>query len=185
MDFITTFLIAVGLAMDAFTVSLGVGTSQIGRSQGVKFRLAFHFGLFQGMMTLLGWLAGSTIADLISQFDHWVAFILLMFVGIRMIRAGLNPEQKTYQDDPSRGSMLVILSIATSIDALAVGLGLAMLAVNIYMASLTIALVTLGLSLVGLFIGYELGVRFGKRMEILGGLILIIIGIRILLTHLL
>jgi putative Mn2+ efflux pump MntP len=81
--------------------------------------------------------------------------------------------------------MLVILSIATSIDALAVGLGLAMLAVNIFTASLTIALVTLGLSLVGLFIGYELGVRFGKRMEILGGLILIIIGIRILLTHLL
>jgi putative Mn2+ efflux pump MntP len=185
MDFITTLLIAVGLAMDAFAVSLGVGTLQIGRSQRVKFRLAFHFGFFQGMMTLIGWLAGSTIAHLISQYDHWVAFILLMFVGIRIVRAGLNPKQGTYQADPSRGRMLIILSIATSIDALAVGLGLAMLAVNIYTASLTIALVTLGLSLAGLFIGYELGVRFGKRMEILGGLTLIGIGIRILLTHLL
>lgn len=184
MDFTTTLLIAMGLAMDAFAVSLGVGTSQIGRSQRAKFRLAFHFGFFQGMMTLLGWLAGNTIFHLIAQYDHWIAFILLVFVGARMIHSGLNPEQEIYQNDPSRGSMLVILSIATSIDALAVGLGLAMLAENIYTASLTIALVTLGLSLMGLFIGDKLGIKFGKRMEIIGGLILIIIGLRILLTHL-
>jgi putative Mn2+ efflux pump MntP len=90
MDFISNLIVALGLAMDAFAVSLGVGTSRIACDRRSMFRLAFHFGLFQGLMTFLGWLAGSTIARWISAFDHWIAFLLLALVGVNMIRSGLN-----------------------------------------------------------------------------------------------
>jgi len=184
MDFLTTFLIAVGLAMDVFAVSLGIGTIQCDHTPRFQFRLSFHFGLFQGAMTFLGWLAGSTVASLISSFDHWIAAGLLAFVAIRMIRSGLDPKAEAYDCDPSRGSMLIILSVATSIDALAVGISFAMLTVNIASSSLTIGLVSTILSLVGLRVGHRLGTKFGKRMEILGGLILLFIGTRILISHL-
>lgn len=185
MEWYTTLLIAVGLAMDAFAVSLGVGTSKKANSPRPVFRISFHMGLFQGMMTFLGWLLGSTIANLISAFDHWIAFGLLAFVGVRMVVSGFNPEQEAKKPDLSRGRHLLLVCIATSIDALAVGLSLAMIKVNILGPSLTIGVVTLGLSLVGLLAGNYLGQKFGSRMEILGGVILNGIGIRILLTHLL
>lgn len=185
MDFATSMLVAVGLAMDAFAVSLGIGTTPTARLRRPVFRLSFHFGLFQGGMTLLGWLAGSTIASLIASVDHWIALGLLVYVGIQMIREGLSPcEEEDCLNDPSRGRTLVMLCVATSLDAMAVGLSLAMLKVNIYTTSLLIAVVTLGLSLAGLKGGQKLGQRFGKRMEILGGVILIGIGLRILFTHL-
>jgi putative Mn2+ efflux pump MntP len=185
LDFLTTFFIAIGLAMDCFAVSLGIGTSRTANAVRPIFRLSFHFGLFQGLMTLLGWLAGSTIAGMIASFDHWVAFVLLAWVGIRMIREGLGSDKEIERIDPSRGRTLVILSIATSIDALAVGLSMAMLNVDIVSASLVIGFVTLAVSLTGLLIGHQLGVHFGKRMEILGGVILNGIGLRVLLSHLL
>ncbi len=185
MDFLTTLFIAVGLAMDAFAVSLGVGAGQNARSPRPIFRIAFHFGLFQGLMTFIGWLAGSTIVSLIASIDHWIAMALLAFVGVRMIRSGLNPEQDCRSGDPTRGGTLMVLCVATSLDAMAVGLGLAMLQVDILSASLTIGVVTLGLSLFGLLVGQKLGEHFGKRMEIVGGVILNGIGLRILLGHLL
>jgi len=181
----TTLMIAVGLAMDAFAVSLGIGTGENANNGRAKLRLAFHFGLFQAGMTLLGWLAGSTIERFIREFDHWVAFGLLAYVGIRMIRSGLNPEKETYSSDPSRGGLLVMLSLATSMDALAVGLSMAMIGSTVAFPALVIGLVTFGLSLFGSFWGNHLGHRFGKRMEILGGLILIGIGLRIVLGHIL
>ena len=184
MDIISLLLIAVGLAMDVFAVSLGVGTSRFGDSKSARGRLAFHFGLFQGGMTFLGWLAGSQIATWISGFDHWLAFSLLAFVGIRMIISGLKINEESHPIDPSRGTTLVVLSIATSIDALAVGLSLAFLDSNILTASLVIGAVSAILSLVGTVFGYTLGSRFGKRMEIAGGILLIIIGVRIVITHL-
>lgn len=184
MDFAASILVAVGLAMDAFAVSLGIGTSGIANGPRPIFRLSFHMGLFQGLMTFLGWLAGSTIAVLISTFDHWIAFGLLAFVGTRMIREGLNSEVESHKDDPSRGGHLVMICIATSIDAMAVGLSLAMVNVQIISPSITIAVVTLALSLFGLLMGNQLGTRFGKRMEVLGGIILNVIGLRILYTHL-
>ena len=171
--------------MDAFAVSLGAGTSGKARTFRPFFRLSFHFGLFQAGMTFLGWLAGSTIAHWIERFDHWVAFGLLVFVGGRMILSGMSQESEHKDVDLSRGGMLVMVSIATSIDALAVGLGLALVDVNILEACLVIGFITLGLSIVGLLTGGLLGEKFGKRMEILGGLILIGIGIRILVSHLL
>ncbi len=185
MPFWTIFLIAVGLAMDCFAVSLGVGTA--GTAQGVRptFRLFFHFGLFQAGMTLLGWLAGKTIVSYIANIDHWVAFFLLLFVGVRMVRGGLRKEGEAPAiPDPSRGMTLVMLSVATSIDALAVGLSLALLSVNVYWSAVVIGGVSALLSLIGLLVGNQLGLRFGKSMEILGGVILIGIGLRVLVTHL-
>lgn len=135
-------------------------------------------------MTLLGWAAGSSIATLISSVDHWVALALLAFVGARMIRSGLRPEEEAHKDDPSRGGSLLMICVATSIDALAVGIGLAMVETDIISPSLIIGVVTLGLSLFGLLAGGKLGERFGKRLEVVGGLILNGIGIRILLAHL-
>jgi putative Mn2+ efflux pump MntP len=184
VDFASLFLIAIGMAMDAFAVSLGIGTTRQASLPRPIFRLSFHFGLFQFFMPILGWLAGNTIASLISRFDHWVAMGLLTFVGVRMIRSGLDPESETYRSDPSRGGMLVMLSVATSIDAFAIGLSLAMLQVDILLPSVVIGVVTASLSLTGLLIGHKLGTKFGKRMEILGGVILIGIGLRVLITHL-
>ena len=184
MDLITTLLMAVSLAMDAFAVSLGIGTAQWADQARPRFRLAFHFGFFQFIMPVLGWLAGTTIERYISQFDHWIAFILLAYVGIKMIRSGLNPHQESYTSDPSRGGMLVVLAIATSIDALAVGLSLAMLNVQVLAPAIVIGVVTFGMSMVGLLAGNRLGEKFGKRMELIGGVILIGIGLRVLVTHL-
>ena len=191
MELITYLLIAVGVAMDVFAVSLGIGCTGQATDGRAKFRLAFHFGLFQGGMTLLGWLLGSTVVNLIAGFDHWVAFILLAFVGVRMIKEGLAKEgegdeckEERITGDPSRGGMLMLLCVATSIDALAVGLSMAMIQAAVVVASLIIGLTSSGFSLVGLRWGCELGERFGKRMEVFGGLILIAIGVRIVATHL-
>jgi putative Mn2+ efflux pump MntP len=161
-----------------------VGTA--GTAVGLRptFRLFFHFGLFQGGMTLLGWLAGKTVVTYIASVDHWVAFGLLVFVGVRMILGGLRKEGETPAiPDPSRGLTLVMLSVATSIDALAVGLSLALLDVNVVWAALLIGGVSAVLSLIGLLLGNQLGLRFGKSMEVLGGIILIGIGLRVLITH--
>lgn len=187
MDTATTLIISVGLAMDAFAVSLGVGTSPSTNNEPSwrrVLRIAFHFGLFQGLMTLLGWLAGSTVAGVISSIDHWVAFGLLAWVGGRMIKEGLGPEEDCHCEDITHGKTLLVLCVATSIDAMAVGLSLAMLQVNILSASAVIAVVTLGISLFGGFAGHILGARFGQKMEVLGGLILLGIGLRIITGHL-
>lgn len=184
MEWHSMVLIAIGLAMDAFAVSLGVGTSGSANSLRTIFRLAFHMGLFQGLMTFLGWLAGSSIANLISSVDHWIALGLLAFVGIRMIRSGLDPDAELHSNDPSRGGTMVVVCIAVSIDAMAVGLSMAFLDIEVVTPSIVIGVITLLLSLVGLLAGSRLGERFGKRMEVLGGLILVGIGLRILFTHL-
>ena len=183
MELVTSLFIATGLAMDAFAVSLGIGTTGQASDPRAKFRLAFHFGFFQGAMTLLGWLLGSTIAGFIGSVDHWVALVLLAYVGVNMIRSGLNPHAECYQSNPSKGKTLMILCVATSLDAMAVGLGMAMLRTPVLFPSLVIGVVTAGLSTFGRFAGTQLGLTFGKRMEILGGLILIGIGLRILYTH--
>jgi putative Mn2+ efflux pump MntP len=184
MSFAEILLIALGLAMDAFAVCLGAGTTQHIKGPRPVFRLAFHFGLFQALMPILGWLVGSTIEQWIAPFDHWIAFALLAFVGVRMIRSGLQGEDETNAVDPSRGATLVMLSVATSIDAFAVGLSLAVLGVGIIYPAIVIGLVAGGMSLLGIFLGGRLGKTFGKRMEIVGGLILIAIGARVVISHL-
>ncbi len=179
----TSVIIGIGLAMDAFTVSLGIGTTGQANSHRAKFRLIFHFGLFQAGMTIIGWFTGSTLAQYIQAFDHWIALVLLTYVGGNMIRSGLKPETENYLVDPSKGALLIILSIATSIDAMAVGLSMAILNEPWLIPSLIIGIVTWIFSSVGNFAGDKLGRKFGKKMEILGGLILVGIGIRVVVTH--
>jgi manganese efflux pump family protein len=135
-------------------------------------------------MPILGWLGGTRVAALFGGVDHWIAFGLLAFVGGRMVRAGFDHDAAPDPCDPSRGRTLIILVIATSIDALAVGLSLALLKVDVFQPSVVIGVVTAGLSLVGLLIGGRLGAVFGKRTEVVGGLILIGIGLRVLVSHL-
>ena len=185
MHFFEILLIALSMAMDAFAVCLGAGAQQ--RTSGPRpvFRLSFHFGLFQFLMPVIGWFAGMTIVHYISAYDHWVAFILLAFVGIRMVHSGLDPNVEEQKNDPSRGWTLVLLAFATSIDALAIGFSLGVVGVTIWYPAIVIGVVTGLISWLGIFLGNRLGQKFGKRMEIIGGVILIIIGIRILLTHLL
>ena len=176
--------ISVGLALDALAVSLCIGAARLATSARPIFRLAFHFGLFQALMPLLGWLAGHHLAETVEAWDHWIAFTLLAFVGGRMVHGGIRGEQESYQRDPTKGAVLILLSIAVSIDALAVGFSLAMLKVAIWLPSVIIGLITAALSLLGLLIGHRLGARFGKRTEIVGGVVLIGIGLKILLSHL-
>ncbi len=183
MEIATSFIVAVGLAMDAFAVSLGVGTGGRAKDFRAKFRLAFHFGFFQFFMTVVGWLLGSTVAVFINGIDHWVALALLSYVGVNMLHSGFSSRKETYSSDPSRGKTLMMLCIATSIDALAVGISLAMIRAEVMLPSAIIGVVCLILSAIGLAAGSKLGEKFGKRMEILGGLILIGIGLRVLITH--
>jgi manganese efflux pump family protein len=186
-DFWMILIIAIGLAMDCFTVSLCIGSSPAPKNPRSIFRVSFHFGLFQGGMALLGWLLGSTVVNLIARFDHWIAMALLGWVGGRMIMEGLSHKQDSPVlncDDPSRGGTLVMLAVATSIDALGVGLSLALLQVDVLSVSLIIALVSLILSVVGLLGGDRLSQRFGKGVEVVGGMVLIFIGLRIVVTHL-
>ncbi len=169
--------------MDVLAVSLGIGTSgQIANTRG-KLRLSFHFSIFQAGMAALGWLAGETVVRYVERFDHWVAFILLAFVGIKLIRSGFEKDGKAFNQDPSTGNTLVLLSVATSIDAFAVGLSISFLNVPIAMSVLLIGLASLILSLLGLFAGIHLGKKFGKQMEVVGGVILLIIGLRVVISH--
>ncbi len=170
--------------MDASAVSITAAASGYANHKRQVFRLAFHFGLFQGLMPFLGWLLGSSVVAYIENWDHWVAFILLAIVGGRMIYEGFDKSEERIQSDPTRGLMLITLSIATSIDALAVGLSFSMLNVKILLPCMLIGLITIALSVLATQVGKAAGRFLGKKVEILGGLILIGIGLRILITHL-
>ncbi len=181
---IEILFLAVGLAMDAFAVSVSVGTTSFLVSKRARFRISFHFGLFQFLMPVMGWFAGSTVEPYIRSIDHWIAFVLLSYVGGRMIRESRDQEEKQYGLDPSRGWNLVLLSLATSIDALAVGLSLGIIRADIWYPALLTGGITCALSLTGILLGNKISALFGKKVELIGGLILIVIGIRILVEHL-
>lgn len=185
MDLFEIFIIAFGLAMDASAVSLVAAASGFADDPRSTFRLSFHFGLFQFFMPVLGWFLGSGFSAYFSAFDHWIAFGLLLFVGGRMLLSGLNPNSESFSKDPSHGFTLILLSVATSIDALAIGLTIALLNVNIWYPALIIGFVTAILSIISILIGKKLGALIGKRMEVLGGIVLMGIGVHILVAHLL
>jgi len=185
MSLIAIFGIALALAMDAFAVAIVAGSRFERLTFRPVFRLSFHFGLWQALMTILGWAAGSQIDQLIRAYDHWVAFGLLFVVGGRMIYESLTCDgDEQPLKDPTRKWTMVMLSLATSIDALAVGLSMALLQVNIWRASLIIGLVALVMTVLGMVFGKEAGARCGRWMEIAGGLVLIGIGVNILIDHL-
>lgn len=186
MQLWVVIVISVGLAMDAFAVSIATATRLQPLTYRHIFRNAFHFGLFQALMPILGWLCGYSVADKIAAVDHWIAFGLLAFVGGKSIHGALaDAPDQAVRSDPTRGLTLVANSVATSIDAFAVGFSFACLAVSVWYPALIIGVITAALSALGMAVGSWLGARFGKKMEIAGGLVLIGIGVKILLEHIL
>lgn len=186
VDFLTVFLIALGLAMDAFAVALSGGFAAGKATSRQTLRLAFHFGLFQFLMPILGWAAGLTVQNFIQAFDHWVAFALLAGIGGKMVYESFKTaKEEKKASDITRGAPLILLSLATSIDALAVGLSLSLLRVRILYPSAVIGVVCFALTAFGFTFGSRLGQLLGKRVELLGGLVLVGIGVKILVEHLL
>lgn len=186
MGLASLLILALALAMDAFAVAIVSGLTLDPLRRRQVFRLSFHFGLFQALMPVIGWAAGRAVHGYIAAIDHWIAFGLLGFVGARMIIGALRPEEERHErTDPTRGWSLVMLSVATSIDALAVGLSLAMTGSGILTPALIIGMVAACLTAVGMVVGRKVGTLWGQRVEIAGGLILIGIGLKILLGDLL
>lgn len=182
MELITVLLLAVGLAMDAFAVSICKGLAVRKVTIRTMVIVGLWFGVFQGVMPVIGYVAGSAFYDLISEYDHWIAFILLFLIGANMIREVLSDEDEGVDDNLGFRTML-LLAIATSIDALAVGISLAMTGDGIVEPALIIGVVTMIISMFGVWIGSRFGDRYGKKAELVGGVILILIGLRIVLEH--
>lgn len=176
---------AFGLSMDAFAVAIMASTLLETVTPRHLFRLAFHFGLFQALMPTMGWAAGISLKELLHAWDHWVAFGLLFLVGVRAVWGALRGKGESLRKgDPTRGLTLVALSVATSIDALAVGVTFAVLGVKILVPVLVIGLVAAAMTVLGMRIGRRVGRAFGKKAQLLGGIVLIGIGIKILLGDL-
>lgn len=185
LDLPFLILIALGLSADCFAVALSISISRIKISAFNIVRAALMFGLFQALMPFLGWLAGQTVVDFIASFDHWVVFALLALIGGKMIWESLRPEETGKSSDISKLGIVLFLALATSIDALAVGLSFAFIKVAIAFACAIIGIVAFLIAITGFMLGKKAGKLIGKRAGIIGGIILIAIGLRILLSHIL
>jgi putative Mn2+ efflux pump MntP len=186
MNIFVVLTIALALAMDAFTVAVGISLRPEQRSLRQAIRLSVSFGFFQFVMPILGWLAGTKILPLIQAIDHWVAFGLLLLIGSRMIYSSFRSQNLSQHRSPdsSGGWALLILSIATSVDAFAVGLSFAAIGAEILYPSVIIGVVAFFITFLGTKLGPILGQIVGRRSELLGGIILVLIGIKILTDHL-
>lgn len=184
MGMMELLLLAVGLSMDAFAVSICKGLSMKKADLRAMSICGIWFGGFQALMPLIGFLLGSLFAEAIEAVDHWVAFVLLGIIGINMLKEAFSKEEEEHDADLSVKSMFV-MAVATSIDALAVGISLAMAGnVNIWLAVALIGVITFAMSAMGVKIGNVFGCRFEKKAQIAGGIILILLGTKILLEHL-
>ena len=186
MELITLIVIAIGLAMDAFAVSIGKGLSVRRIEPRHTMSVGLWFGGFQALMPLIGYFLGVSFASLVQNIDHWIAFILLGIIGVNMIREATAKEEceceKATSDFSSR--KMLLLAIATSIDALAVGVSFAFLGVNIWQAVMMIGVITMILSMIGLRIGNIFGCRYKSKAELFGGCVLLLMGCKILIEHL-
>lgn len=185
MDLLTIIAIALGLSLDSFAVSLSCGVVESEIRFRNAMRIAFILALFQGGLTVAGFFLGSTVSVYINRYDHWIAFILLMILGIRMIIGGLKGGTDRQPLDINKLHVVLTMAIGTSIDAFAVGISFALLQVKIWTAGLVIGTVTFLASMTAIRIGKSAGSRLGSRVEIIGGIILAAIGVRILAEHLL
>ena len=183
MGFLELFLIGVGLSMDAFAVAICQGLSMTRIKWGHALTVGLYFGGFQALMPLLGWVLGSQFSGYIQQYDHWVAFILLLLIGGNMIREALSGEEECADASLSIKAMFP-MAVATSIDALAVGVSFAFLSVNIWAAVSFIGAITFVLSMIGVKVGSLFGSKYKSKAELVGGAILILMGLKILLEHL-
>lgn len=185
MDFITVLAIATGLSFDTFAVSLSVGVVRYKILFRQAVRVAAILALFQGGLTVAGYFLGSAISDVLKTVDHWIALLLLTVLGIKMIIEGLKKEDKKEIMDYSKPLVLLTIALGTSIDAFAVGISFALLDVKIWTAGIIIAFVTFLASMTAIRIGKSAGETLGQKVEIIGGVILIAIGIKIFLEHML
>ena len=185
MPFSEQILVAIALAMDAFAVAIASGVALRRVSARQTFRLAWHFGLFQALMPIIGWFMGVKVRPYIAAFDHWLAFALLAYLGGKMIHEAFTDAENKGTTDPTRGMSLVMLSVATSIDAFAVGLSLSLLGLDVWMPALVIGLTAFAFTVLGLHLGRIVGQGrlLSLYAEIIGGLVLIAIGIKILVDH--
>ncbi|WP_077071707.1 manganese efflux pump MntP family protein [Mailhella massiliensis] len=186
MSFFAILAIALALAVDAFAVSVSASATLPAVTWRHYFRLSFHFGLFQFLMPVIGWFLGVSVHTYIEAWDHWIAFGLLSLVGVNMLReAWSGEEEESTGGDPSRGFQLVMLAVATSVDALAVGLSFAMINLSVWWPAAVIGVVCAVLTAVGVKLGRILGSSslMGNKASILGGLVLIGIGVKILHEH--
>ena len=186
MELITLIAISIGLAMDAFAVSIGKGLSVQRIEPRHTMSVGLWFGGFQALMPLVGYFLGVSFASLVQNIDHWIAFALLLFLGGKMIVDAITDKQEKEECcfNPTKFSTLVQMGIATSIDALAVGVSFAFLGVNIWQAVVTIGVITMIISMIGLRIGNIFGCRYKSKAEIFGGCILLLMGCKILIEHL-
>ncbi len=186
MDFLSILLIAVVLGVDALSVAVATGVLLGQPSRPAVWRMSGSFGFFQFAMPLVGWSAGLAVSGLIEAYDHWVAFGLLLFVGGKMIFGAFreDEERRAPADDPTRGWTLLMLAVATSIDALAVGLSLALVGETIVLPSVVIGVTAFAMTWAGMVFGGRIGAWLGRKVEIAGGLLLIGIGVKILVDHL-
>jgi len=182
MGIITIVMIAIGLSMDAFAVSLssGISIKNLKPQNGAK--VALFMGVFQAIMPLIGWALGIGFKEYIEKYDHWIAFILLGFIGIKMLKESMD-EECEYVSDPLDNKVLLMLAIATSIDALAVGVSFAFLSTSIFSSAIIIGLITFMICYIGVYLGNKFGCIYKKKAEIAGGLILVLIGFKILAEH--
>lgn len=183
MGVLELILIGIGLAMDAFAVSICKGLSMKKLDWKKARIIALYFGIFQALMPLVGYLLGTGFSEIIKKFDYWIAFILLAFIGINMIRESFSKDEECEDANVDFKSMIG-LAIATSIDALAIGVGFAFMKVNILEAVLIIGIITFIISMIGVIIGNIFGDKFKNKAELFGGIILILIGLKILLENL-
>lgn len=183
MGIVTILLIAFGLSFDTFAVSVSSGLilKKINFFNATK--IAFVLAFFQGLMPMIGWLIGSGVKKYMMAYDHWIAFILLLALGLKMIYESFRTDEDRQSLNPMRLAVMVSMAIATSIDALIVGLSFAFFEVNIFITVFLIGAVTFIVSMLGLLFGKKAGAHLGQRMEIIGGLILIAIGLKILIEH--
>ncbi len=184
MSIMVIILLGFGLAMDCLAVSIAEGTACKNMQIRHSLRMAFMFGLFQGFMPVLGWLTGMGLREYIQAYDHWIAFGLLGGIGGKMIYEAFKLEEIEKKSNVENFRMVILLAMATSIDALAVGVTLSLLGGSILTASIVIGAITFGVSCVGVAIGSKIGHLFENKAEIVAGVVLIGIGIKILLEHL-
>ncbi|SDC07339.1 manganese efflux pump MntP [Williamwhitmania taraxaci] len=184
MEFFTLLAIAIGLSFDTFAVSVSTGIVVCHIRFWQAVRVALILALFQGAMPVIGWLFGLQVAEMMSDYDHWLAFVMLTILGMKMIWESFQKEETNGKKcNPLKLSIVVGMAIATSIDALVVGVSFAFLQMNILWAALVIGAVTFMAAMLGMLFGKKIGNKLGKKMEIIGGVMLIAIGLKILLEH--
>lgn len=185
MSFIEIFALSVALAMDAFAVATATGCTIRTLQYGHYLRMAWAFGFFQFFMPVVGWYMGLSVRSWIENWDHWIAFVLLAWIGGNMIRESFSEEEEKQETDPTRGRTLLLLAVATSIDALAVGLSFAVLNISVWQPSMVIGVVCAVITALGLYLGNRLAraSNLSRYAELLGGIVLVSIGLKILYEH--